>query len=84
LIDDIPAKFGDRNFGGGDWYIPNLIVVGSVTSTGNLSPSSQQADYVTIYAPGNQIQSPVGTAGGTSFGKPNYLGFQLMKTLTVG
>lgn len=70
-ISRYPAKFG------GEDVLKNIIVVGSIDKDGYEAGSSQNAPYLGMYAPGDDVFVPRGesagytTNGGTSFGMLN-------------
>ncbi|EEH35016.2 glucan 1,3-beta-glucosidase [Paracoccidioides lutzii Pb01] len=71
-IDRYPALFAKP---GTDLYIPNLIVVGATDAHGHITDFSQYADWMTTFAPGDNIWIPLGdkdymTSGGTSYSAP--------------
>ncbi|ODH20229.1 hypothetical protein ACO22_05936 [Paracoccidioides brasiliensis] len=71
-IDRYPALFAKP---GSDLYIPNLIVVGATDAHGHITDFSQYADWMTTFAPGDNIWIPLGdmdymTSSGTSYSAP--------------
>ncbi|KAF1959588.1 subtilisin-like protein [Byssothecium circinans] len=52
-VSGYPAKFKDPNNRN---HIPDLIVAGSTTHWGSLGALSQEADYIDIWAPGDQVR----------------------------
>ncbi|EGC45360.1 exo-beta-1,3-glucanase [Histoplasma capsulatum var. duboisii H88] len=71
-IDGYPALFG---LPGNQYYIPNIIVVGSTDVHGHMSDFSQYADWMTTFAPGDDVWIPLGNkdydmTAGTSYSAP--------------
>ncbi|EER43715.1 exo-beta-1,3-glucanase [Histoplasma capsulatum H143] len=63
-VDTYPTLFGNpRN----RYYIPNIIVAGSTDIHGHHSEFSQYADWMTTFAPGEDVWIPLGADGYTQF-----------------
>ncbi|KAJ2975980.1 hypothetical protein NUW58_g8207 [Xylaria curta] len=83
-IDRYPAKFGSPNPGANPYgQLKNMIIVGATNPKGEDADSvGQTSDYITTFAPGQQVWAPTNPSGanpwemmaGTSFAAPAVAG----------
>ncbi|PGG96344.1 hypothetical protein GX51_07874 [Blastomyces parvus] len=71
-INTFPALFAQP---GTEYYIPNIIVVGATDIHGHQASFSQYANWMTTFAPGEDVWIPLGNQGydkdgGTSYAAP--------------